>query len=65
MENREQGIRWLKPAEVAGMFGVDRRTVLNWARNGKINSQRTAGGHRRYREADVAALVAELSGVAA
>jgi len=47
------------------MFGVDRRTVLNWARKGKINSQRTAGGHRRYRESDVAALVAELSGVAA
>ena len=61
MENREQAaIRWLKPAEVAGMFGVDRRTVLNWARAGKINSQRTAGGHRRYRESEVRALVAEL-----
>jgi len=66
VEKRELcAVRWLKPAEVAGMFGVDRRTVLNWARKGKINSQRTAGGHRRYRESDVAALVAELSGVAA
>ena len=66
MENREQRvIRWLKPAEVAGMFGVDRRTVLNWARNGKLHSQRTAGGHRRWRESDVRALVAELSEVAA
>ena len=66
MEKRELcAVRWLKPAEVAGMFGVDRRTVLNWARTGKLTSQPTPGGHRRYREADVLALLAELSGVAA
>ena len=65
MENREpSAIRWLKPAEVAGMFGVDRRTVLNWARKGKIRSQPTAGGHRRYREADALSLLAELKAVA-
>jgi len=65
VENREPAaIRWMKPAEVAGMFGVDRRTVLNWARKGKLRSQRTAGGHRRYREADVCSLLAELEAVA-
>ncbi len=65
VEKREPSApRWLKPAEVAGMFGVDRRTVLNWARNGKIKSQRTAGGHRRYRESEVRSLLAELEAVA-
>jgi excisionase family DNA binding protein len=46
------------------MFGVDRRTVLNWARKGRLSSQRTAGGHRRYRESDVRSLLAELEAVA-
>lgn len=65
MEKRElRAIRWLKPAEVAGMFGVDRRTVLNWAHNGRLASQLTAGGHRRYRETDVRSLLAELEAAA-
>jgi excisionase family DNA binding protein len=46
------------------MFGVDRRTVLNWARNGRLKSQRTAGGHRRYREADAVSLLTELEAAA-
>ena len=53
--------RWLKPAEVAALFGVDRRTVLNWARTGKLTSQPLPSGHRRYKEADVLALLAVLS----
>ena len=64
MENREQVIRWLRSAEVARIFGVDRRTVLNWARNGRIRSQLTAGGHRRYRESDALSLLAELKAAA-
>ena len=64
MENRERVIRWLRSSEVAGMFGVDRRTILNWARSGKISSQRTAGGHRRYREDDALSLLAELKAAA-
>lgn len=64
MENREQVTRWLRSSQVAVMFGVDRRTVLNWARKGKIRSQPTAGGHRRYRETDALSLLAELKAVA-
>lgn len=66
MEKRERPAgRLLKPAEVAGMFGVDRRTVLNWARKGTIQvAQKTAGGHGRYAEADVLTLLAELKAVA-
>ena len=64
MENREQATRWMRSAEVARMFGVDRRTVLNWARKGVLVSQLTAGGHRRYRESDALSLLAELKAVA-
>jgi excisionase family DNA binding protein len=46
------------------MFGVDRRTVSDWARRGKIASQRTVGGHRRYRESEVRSLLAELEAAA-
>jgi len=64
VENREQVTRWMRSAEVARMFGVDRRTVLNWARKGLLASQRTAGGHRRYREDDALSLLAELQAAA-
>jgi excisionase family DNA binding protein len=50
----------LTPAEVASLFRVDPKTVTRWAKAGKLNSIRTLGGHRRYREAEVRAL---LSGV--
>jgi len=50
----------LTPAEVAAMFRVDPKTVTRWAKAGKLTSIRTLGGHRRYRETEVRAL---LSGV--
>ncbi len=48
----------LTPAEVATMFRVDPKTVTRWAKSGKLTSIRTLGGHRRYREAEVRALLA-------
>ncbi|MFG2090147.1 MULTISPECIES: BldC family transcriptional regulator [unclassified Spirillospora] len=51
----------LTPAEVAMMFRVDAKTVTRWARAGKLSTVRTLGGHRRYREAEVRALLAEAS----
>lgn len=48
----------LTPAEVATMFRVDPKTVTRWAKAGKLTSIRTLGGHRRYREAEVRALLA-------
>ncbi len=48
----------LTPAEVANMFRVDPKTVTRWANGGKLSSIRTMGGHRRYREAEVRALLA-------
>ena len=46
----------LRPADVAELFHVDPRTVLRWARQGKLTTIRTLGGHRRYRLSEVLAL---------
>jgi excisionase family DNA binding protein len=48
----------LTPSEVACMFAVDPKTVTRWAKAGKLASVRTLGGHRRFREAEVRALLA-------
>lgn len=48
----------LTPAEVATLFRVDVKTVTRWAKEEKLSYIRTLGGHRRYREAEVRALLA-------
>lgn len=53
----ERSERLLTPAEVAAMFGVNRKTVTRWARSGKIAAIRTLGGQRRFRASDVRALL--------
>ena len=50
----------LTPAEVASLFRVDPKTVTRWAKAGKLNSIRTLGGHRRYREVEVRALLSDV-----
>jgi excisionase family DNA binding protein len=47
----------LTPAEVAQIFRVDPKTVTRWAKTGKLTSIRTLGGHRRYKAAEVEALL--------
>ena len=54
MEARE---RLLTPGEVANLFRVDPKTVTRWAAAGRIGSIRTPGGHRRFRESEVRALL--------
>src|SRR5215469_7377972 len=54
--------RLLTPAEVAAMFRVDPKTVTRWARDGRLTSVRTLGGHRRYRESEVLALLRAARG---
>lgn len=46
-------------AEVAAVFRVSARTVSRWERSGRLISIRTPSGRRRYRIAEVRALVAE------
>jgi excisionase family DNA binding protein len=48
----------LRSHEVAVLFDVTERTVINWASSKKLPSLRTAGGHLRFRSEDVVALLA-------
>ncbi len=51
----------LTPAEVAALFRVDPKTVTRWAKAGKLTSIRTLGGHRRYKESEVKALLKSIT----
>ena len=52
----------LTPSEVAALFRVDPKTVTRWAKAGKLTSIRTLGGHRRYKESEVSALLNATTG---
>lgn len=48
----------LRPGQVALLFQVSRRTVADWARDGRLpTAVLTPGGHRRFRARDVRALI--------
>jgi excisionase family DNA binding protein len=49
--------RLLTPGEVAALFRVDPKTVTRWAASGRVGSIRTPGGHRRFRESEIRALL--------
>lgn len=51
--------RLLTPREVAELFGVRTTTIARWSNEGRLASFLTPGGHRRYRLADVRALLNE------
>lgn len=42
------GIRLLTPEEVASLFSVDKRTVLKWARDGKLQRAKISGKVVRF-----------------
>ncbi|MGH9077391.1 MAG: helix-turn-helix domain-containing protein [Acidimicrobiales bacterium] len=52
------GQQLLRSHEVAAIFDVTERTVINWAAAGKLPALRTMGGHLRFRADDVRAVVA-------
>lgn len=44
--------------DLAAAFGVDRKTIRNWERDGKIpKASRTLGNHRRWNSAEVAPIL--------
>jgi excisionase family DNA binding protein len=51
----------LTPSEVAKLFRVDPKTVTRWAKSGRLTSIRTLGGHRRYKDSEVRALLNSIS----
>lgn len=56
MARVDQQGQMLTVGQVARRCGVSVDTVRAWSRSGQLPSSRTAGGQRRFREADVAAL---------
>lgn len=53
------GGRWLTIHEACVFLGVDQSTMRRWSDGGKVPVFRTPGGHRRYAEADLRAMVGE------
>jgi excisionase family DNA binding protein len=62
VSRREQAFKssYLLPSEVAEVLQVSPKTVTRWAKEGKLASRRTLGGHRRYARADIESLVKRL-----
>lgn len=58
MASNEFRDRLMTPSEVAALFRVDPKTVTRWAKDGRIGRLRTPGGHSRFRESEVRALLA-------
>jgi len=57
---RALATRLMRAGEVAALLQVSRRSIAAWATRGLIPYIETPGGHRRFRAADVRALVSSL-----
>ena len=57
---RALATRLMRAGEVAALFQVSRRSIAAWATRGLLPFIETPGGHRRFRAADVRALVSSL-----
>ena len=44
-------------SEVAALFRVDPKTIGRWVKKGKLTELRTPGGHRRFFENEVNAML--------
>jgi excisionase family DNA binding protein len=51
--------RWLPINDACKLLGVDQSTLRRWSDAGKVPVFRTPGGHRRYAEDDLRALVGD------
>lgn len=58
--SRIEAPSYLRTAEVADILHVSPKTVSRWAKEGKLPFLKTLGGHRRYPEAEIRALAADL-----
>jgi len=55
---------WITLTEYAAARGINRRTAQAWAREGRINATRTAGGHWRVDKREVRRRLYSISEVA-
>ncbi len=53
--------RYLRTAQVAELLHVSPKTVSRWAQEGMLPHVRTLGGHRRYSDREIRALLETLS----
>jgi len=52
---------FLYTSQVADLLHVSPKTIARWAKDGRLPSQRTLGGHRRYPEPAIRELAASLA----
>jgi excisionase family DNA binding protein len=57
MSDSDTATDLLTPAEVGRLFRVSPKTVTRWARTGRISALKTMGGHRRFRRAEIEAVL--------
>lgn len=50
----------LTASQAAALLQVSPKTVSRWAKEGRLPFLKTLGGHRRYPEAEIRELAAEL-----
>jgi excisionase family DNA binding protein len=53
--------KYLRTAQVAELLQVSPKTVSRWAQEGMLPYLRTLGGHRRYPDREIRALLETLS----
>jgi excisionase family DNA binding protein len=57
-QSRDQPSRWISLSRACNLLGVNESTLRRWADAGYVRSFRTPGGHRRFAEDDLRALMA-------
>lgn len=57
LKNAPAGDRWLTLGQACKLLNVDESTLRRWADAGQVRTFRTPGGHRRFAQTDVRAIV--------
>lgn len=58
-EKMRRETNWLRIGEAAKQLGVDIMTLRKWDEQGKLQAERTANGHRKYKKETIDTLLAQ------